>query len=135
MELTAENVKETGLACMFSDEEIGTKTDDEMKAIAIVSEGITVNFVFSPDKIKQQKENIKSLLSQLPDEFMKSGGGGWSFLNACVTKNGTQWGEHRIMETLFCLGEAAGIVQLCMPREMWDILPGGMPFYTIDLEK
>jgi hypothetical protein len=54
--------------------------------------------------------------------------GGATFLNACVDKNGTQWGEHRNIDQLLCLGIAIGKVSFPMPKEMWSMLPGGMPF-------
>jgi hypothetical protein len=35
------------------------------------------------------------------------------------------------MEGLFCLGMAIGKVECLMPRKMWTILPGGMPYYLV----
>ena len=35
------------------------------------------------------------------------------------------------MEELFCLGIAIGRVECLIPREMWKILPGGVPYYVI----
>ena len=58
-------------------------------------------------------------------------GGGWSFLQACVDKNGNHWGEHSNMEELFCLGIAIGKVESLLPRDMWKVLPGGVPYYVI----
>jgi hypothetical protein len=36
------------------------------------------------------------------------------------------------MQNLFMLGQGLGLVGLSMPRAFWDILPGGMPYYTVD---
>jgi hypothetical protein len=78
---------------------------------------------------------IRAMLAELPDQYRKSGGGGWSFLNACDDRHGTQWtGFHRTMEHLFMLGLAIGAVTLLMPRELWDALPGGMPYYMVDVD-
>ena len=74
------------------------------------------------------------MLSELPDEFRVSGGGGWSFLQACNDRHGTQWtGFHQAMEELFMLGMAAGLVTELLPRDLWDALPGGMPYYAVKL--
>lgn len=103
----------------------------------ITVDGIEHNFGFIPVKIEDNREAIKGMLKNLPMEFRdvdEKGGGGWSFLNACNDKNGNQWtGFHELMEKLFCLGIAAGYVTLLMPRELWSVLPGGMPYYTIKI--
>lgn len=76
---------------------------------------------------------IAHMLDQLPDEFKTTGGGGWSFLQACMTVDGDQWtGLHMDMEKLVMLGIAAGKVKWSMPKEFWPSLPGGMPYFVID---
>jgi hypothetical protein len=41
-----------------------------------------------------------------------------------------QWtGEQRVTEALACLGEAVGVFKCLSPREMWSVLPGGVPYY------
>lgn len=73
------------------------------------------------------------MLNELPMNFMQSGGQGWSFLNMCVDKNGNQWtGSHEIVDKLVCLGIASGYANFVLPRGMWKILPGGMPYIAID---
>ena len=124
MELTANNVETIFTASLFD--------DDADKSNAVIVEGIRAKFGFDPKKLEENKENISSMLDELPDEFKKNSGGGMSFLNACMTKNGNQWGEHQNVEQLFCLGMAIGRVELLMPREMWQILPGGMPYYCVN---
>lgn len=79
------------------------------------------------------ESDIAEMLAQLPAEFQRSGGGGWSFLNACMDKGGGQWtGLHSTMDKLFMLGIAAGKAQWLMPREMWPLLPGGMPYVVVN---
>lgn len=90
-------------------------------------------YSFNPDRLNERKEEIEEMLSQLPDQFKKSGGGGWSFLNACEDRHGHLWtGDHAIVEALFALGMAIGKVALMLPKERWHMLPGGMPFYIIE---
>jgi hypothetical protein len=97
-------------------------------------EGIAGMAVFGPAPLERYAEEIRAMLAELDDAFRKSGGGGWSFLNACSDRHGRQWtGEHRTMEQLFMLGLAIGAVSLLMPRELWDALPGGMPYYRLEM--
>ena len=56
-----------------------------------------------------------------------------SFLNACMTQSGEHWGEHPSMDTLFVLGMAVGYVTCLLPRDSWKNLPGGMPYYQVNL--
>lgn len=80
------------------------------------------------------EDDIAAMLSALPDEFQAGGAsGGWSFLNACMTKDGEQWtGLHQTMDKLFMLGIAAGKARWLLPREMWSALPGGMPYVSVN---
>ena len=111
--------------CLFKD---GEDTSKHVKA-----EGITTTVGFHPERLESHKAEIEAMLDELPNEFKKSGGGGWSFLNACNDKHGNQWtGFHQRMEQLFQLGIGIGKVQSQLPREMWLALPGGMPYYIID---
>ena len=125
MELTADNVETVVNACLF-------KTEPEDKTTnVLLCEGIVNKFGFNPANVAEQAENIHSMLEQLPESFFVSSGGGMSFLAACNDKNGKQWGQHHNMEALFCLGIAVKRVKECLPRSMWEALPGGMPYYQI----
>jgi hypothetical protein len=54
-----------------------------------------------------------------------------SFLNACMTKDDNQWGEHQNMEQLLALGIAIGYARILLPRNMWSVLPGGVPYFSV----
>ena len=123
MNLNSENVQAVFTECLFKE---GEDTSN-----AIIVEGIVNNFGFHPERIKEHKDDISSMLNELPEQFQKDSGGGWSFLNACMTKRDVQWGEHQNMEQLFTLGMACKKVKSLMPRNMWSALPGGMPYYMI----
>lgn len=124
MKLTIENVEYILQQSLFPE---GT----EDTGSAIIINGIVVRFGFDPTRVKGQEKNIVSLLEQLPDAFHADKGGGMSFLKACMDKNGRQWGEQKTMEALFCLGMAIGHVKECLPRSMWNMLPGGVPYYVV----
>jgi len=124
MKLTSRNVESVFMDCLFKD---GEDTTNHLK-----SEGITNSVGFHPERVDAHKSEIFEMLLSLPKEFHEKTGGGMSFLNACNDKRGEQWtGEHRIMEQLFLLGQASGKVECLMPREMWSVLPGGMPYYVV----
>lgn len=121
--LSAQRVREIFLDCLFKD---GEDTTDHVKA-----EGITTNIGFHPGRIQGYAEELAEMLGELPEQFMASVGGGWSFLNACLDKHGNHWAEHQTMEQLFQLGIATDKVKCQLPRDMWASLPGGMPYYVV----
>lgn len=123
MKLTADKVMEIAKDCLFAD---GESMDN-----AVMVDGIVNRYAFHPDRIKAHADEIKELLLELPDEFQMAKGGGWSFLNACMDRHGNHWAEHPTMGMLFALGEAVGSVKCLMPRDMWNILPGGVPYYGV----
>jgi hypothetical protein len=106
--------------------------------IADGDEGFEVDMIVSKIRLDKERlanhaELIAAMLLELPDQFRKSGGGGWSFLNACDDKHGNQWtGLHLRMSELFAMGQGIGMVECQLPRELWDALPGGMPYYIIN---
>ena len=123
MKLTSEVVEKIFLDCLF-------KEDEDHKAF-IEARGVQLNVGFHPGRLKENESKIIELLDQLPDNFKESKGGGWSFLNACIDKDDNQWGEHRNIDQLLCLGIGIGKARILLPREMWSIFPGGIPYFTI----
>lgn len=122
--LTSEKVNSVFQDCLFRE---GEDTTSHIKA-----EGVMKTVGFHPVRLESHKLEIVELLQELPEEFQETKGGGWSFLNACLDKNGNQWtGLHSVMEELFLLGIAAGKVKFQLPRHMWAVLPGGMPYLVI----
>lgn len=123
--LSADNVENIFIDCLYND---GEDTSDH-----ILAEGVMLNAGFKPEKIEEHRQEIHNMLADLPDQFKEStGGGGWSFLQACVDKNNRQWtGMHQTMDQLVLLGLAIGEVEYCLPRELWPALPGGMPYFVV----
>lgn len=118
--LDPEQVAATFAAC--------ESTDDD----ALEIDAIATSVRLSETECKRHGELILAMLLELPDEFRASAGGGWSFLNACMDRHGNQWtGLHARMAQLFALGMGAGLVECQLPRSVWDVLPGGMPYYVI----
>lgn len=99
---------------------------------AIIVEAVKLRFGFDPKKVEIAKPLIASLLAQLPDQFMRSKGGGWSFLNICEDRQGCLWtGFHSVQDALCALGIASGQAAWLMPRDMWEVLPGGVPYFVV----
>jgi hypothetical protein len=120
--------------CLFTEEELveGVLSED---ADAVIANGILFNYAFHPQRLESHREEVEQMLCNLPLAFRPSavgGGGGWTFLNACQDANDVQWtGEHRVMEILFCLGIALGVAEWSLPRDLWEALPGGMPYVAV----
>jgi hypothetical protein len=128
--LSADAVRDIFKTVLFKPEEVSGGTVPES---AVQVQGLVNSYEFHPERIAAAKPAIDEMLSELPDQFHHKRGGGWSFLNACQDKHGAQWGEHRDMEGLVCLGIAAGSASWIM-RDMADILPGGVPYFEIHPE-
>lgn len=117
--------------CLFQSNEVinGKPIVEPIKV-----EGIISNYGFHPERISQSKKTIVDMLSNFSDDFYTDGGGGMSFLNFCMTKDDHQWAEHRTMEMLVVLGIAIDKVKYALPRDMWGVFPGGMPYIIIERE-
>jgi hypothetical protein len=94
---------------------------------------------------------VAGMLAQLPSNFHRlgtqhvdgEGGGGWSFLNACVCTDPErpdlefeefpQWtGLHMVVNQLLTMGMALGLASMVLPRDLWVTLPGGMPYFVVN---
>lgn len=131
MHLTSEVVHDTFMKCLYTEEEV----EDPSKAPegAIISEGITLNVGFHPGRIAENKQLIIDMLNELPGKFFMNKGGGYTFTGMNVDRNGNCWANtESTMQELVLLGQAVGAVLCCAPREIWDVLPGGLPYYVID---
>jgi hypothetical protein len=128
VKLTADNVSATWARCLASRKDL----IDVDGIVSITGMLPGIHFAFDKKLLAMHEADIASLLDQLPVEFKKSGGGGWSFLNACMDKDDHQWGEQSNVEQLVALGIAIGKARYMLPREMWLALPGGVPYFVID---
>lgn len=97
-----------------------------------VLDSVTAPCYMDSALIAEHKAEIDAMLMQLPDNFMASKGGGYSFIAAAYTNTGEQWtGLQANVAALFVLGLATGKVKLLLPRDMWDLLPGNVPYYIV----
>jgi hypothetical protein len=121
--LTAEAVEAVFMVCLYQD---GEDTTNHVKAVGVMN-----NVGFDPVRLESHRGEIVELLNLLPEAFHEKTGGGMTFLNACVDREGHQWGEHINVEQLMLLGLAIKRVRYCLPKELWSALPGGMPYFMV----
>jgi len=76
---------------LYTDEEVQGFAEGKPPADTVIVEGIQGKFGFHPKRLEEQRGKVIGWLKLLPYQFRKNGGGGWSFLNACVQENGVQW--------------------------------------------
>ncbi len=95
----------------------------------VTVDGIMREYHFSPSALEEFRETVVGWINQLPDEFLESKGGGWSFLNLCTTKDGALWtGMQSTMEDLVAISKGLGLADYLFPRDVWEVLPGAVPY-------
>ncbi len=130
--IDSEEVELCFLDCLYKKEEV--PKDGSIPEGCIQVEGLVGNFGFHPQRLESKRQQVKAWLAQLPREFFKGTGEGTSFSRVCYLHSGGQWtGFHRSAEQLITLGIGLGFVKSVLPRERWHLLPGGLPYYMIDL--
>lgn len=117
---------------LYTDEEARfVASKGEIPPGAVVIDGVVCKFAFHPKRLEAARPEIRALLAELPEAFHQKHGGGWSFLNGCMAKGEYQWGEQMNVDELVCLGIGVGLAEFCMPRDMWAIMPGGVPYFVV----
>lgn len=126
LHLTAGNVEHIFFECL--NESMSDKND------AITVQGIQITPAFNPERIAARRDDIISMLDELPDPFHVGSGDGWTFLNMCIGRNGEQWTDlHRTCDYLLCLGIGIGAIEYTIKqRDLWRMFPGEMPYITIN---
>lgn len=129
MKLKAADVDKIFKELLYHDNEIAF---GEPIVDPVIAQGVMMKVGFHPRRLEKAREVVKAWLMELPEQFQRSKGGGWSFLNMCMTKDGDQWGEHSHIDQLVTMGIALKLASFALPREMWHVLPGQMPYITIE---
>lgn len=120
MRLTSENVEAIFRDCL---------TDNS----SFIVQGVVLGASFDRTKVEAYEEEIIQMLMQLPTQFHKHGGAGWSFQNMCIDNNGKQWTDlYQTMDKLVCLGIAIRAVEFVFERNLWKALLFCMPYIVIN---
>lgn len=116
----SELVRKSFMECLFKE---GEDTSNYVKV-----EGIMNNFQLHPQRLEEQRELVTTMLAELPVKFKE----GYTFLNICTNKNCELWtGDQRVCEQLIVMAIGLDLMSYCFPREMWAILPGGVPYLIV----
>ncbi|MNM78196.1 hypothetical protein D3C81_900880 [compost metagenome] len=120
--------------CLLRKTEVNEKGDPIGEHFIVEGIQPKLMFAFHPGRVAEVKGRIKAILENLPEQFRRDIGGGWSFLNLCVDKNKEQWtGLHHVCEHLLVLGIATDQMAFTSPREFWPMLPGGLPYVCVTI--
>ena len=111
--------------CLFRGEEI---KDGKPPENAVMVDGIVAKYGFHKDRLESHKDECLKIVNTLSDKFFENGGGGWTFLNLPIDKDGNQWAEQPTAEMLVVMCIGLGIARYQLPRPVWSSLPGGMPY-------
>jgi hypothetical protein len=128
--LSAENVERIFFDCLMPE----NLTDEQIEKIKFIStEGVSIGGDFQVKELNKHRQRITEMISQLPETFLQHEGGGWSFLNLCLNKDGQQWTDsHEVCDMLVCLGLAIDKIEFNIKdRSKWWSMPGGMPYVFI----
>lgn len=114
----ADRVHTLLLSCLY--EQTPADTSEALRI-----EGVVLRFGFDPAAVARHRDAIQTLVDELvPDAFYE----GMSFLMLCQDRKGRQWGEQRNADELLCLALAVGRAAYPISRDLWGVLPGGVPY-------
>lgn len=102
----------------------------------IVVEGFTRTVSLDSKKLETNRQAIIDCLTEFPPAFLLQFGGGYSLLGANIDRHNHIWnpsGSQIIAESIFLLGMGINCVRPVLPKYLWESLPGGVPYYVINL--
>jgi len=103
------------------------KQGDNMDT-AVSVEGLVHTYMFNPERLKEMRASISEVVAMLPERFHA----GDTFLNLCKTQNDELWtGDQTVCEQLVVMAIGLGLMEYCFSREVWRMLPGGVPYIIV----
>lgn len=127
MSIDPERIHEIFNDCLFK--------DNESHSEYLPAKGLTMSVGFHPERTEKHASEIHELCMNLLAEFQEDIGGGHSFLYMCMDKDGNYCMEQPTAQELLLLGIATGWMSFLMPREVWSVLPGGVPFVVVNTQR
>ncbi len=121
--------------CLYRDDEI---VNGEPVVPPIDAQLLTMRVGFHPQRLEQHRGRVIALAREVfQDPFLTShvDGGGYSFLQIVVDREGNHWCEHRTAQELMGLCLGLGLATYPIPRDMWPALPGEVPYLTVHSDK
>lgn len=131
--ISCKRITEILMDCLFDEEDLDLEGEPKHSIEKVFVESINIKFCLKVDKLREHGNEIKEMLSHLPDEFKADKGGGWTFTNMLTLKDGSQWGEPKNANELIALGLGTGNISYLFERDMWKDLPGRVPYILINI--
>ena len=131
--IDAQEISRALMDCLHTDEEAAACAP-AMPEDAVRVEVVMHTFIFHPARLESHRAQVIEWIRRLPVEFLaeRDGGkGGWSFLRLAFDRQGNQWGEHLNCDELLALAFGLGLGRFLLPRAMWSVLPGSMPYVLL----
>ena len=125
--INPERIHEIFNDCLFK--------EDENHSEHLPAEGLTISVGLHPERTENHASEVYEILMNLPSEFQEKTGGGWSFLYMCMDKDGNHCMEQSTAQELLLLGIATGWMSILMPRAIWSIFPGGVPYVMVNAQR
>ena len=97
-------------------------------ATAISVEGIVHTYMFNPERLEKMRASILEVVAMLPERFNQ----GYTFLDLCKTKDDELWTDNQfVSEQLVVMSIGLGLMEYCFSRDVWKMLPGGVPYIIV----
>lgn len=123
--INAVAVHELCRACLFA--------EGEAADVFMPGDGVHRSLGFHPERLLGAERQIREWLDALPEKFHLDVkiGGGWSFINGTVDRNGERWGELGHLDELLVMGNAINYARTIGDPVTWPSRPMGVPFFCI----
>lgn len=117
---------------LYKEDEI--PPDGSMPVGMVHAEGVRGMFGLHPTRLESHRSEVISAINLVHPAFHLSGeeAGGASFLQLPVLADGTHWAEHQTCNELVVLAIGLGLGGICGTREIWHLMPGGVPYLWLD---
>lgn len=123
-DLTSENVE-----AIFLD---SLATSIDPPSSIIVADGVTRSVRFQGERLYAHVSDIELMLSHVSSFFYDDRGGGHTYLELGLLRDGSRWGTRRDADRLFTLGLALNLIAYARPdRAEWSLFPEGIPYVRI----
>lgn len=123
---TVNRIHDLIIYCLFE--------DGESRTNAVMVDGISSTFGFHPGRLEESRSEISEIVrTTISNDFFEGHGGSTSFLSLPISNNGNIWGQQKDAEALLVMSIAIGIARILVPRDIWHVFPGEMPYVSFNL--
>lgn len=125
--ITSKRIGEIFLECIAKE---GDNPDEYIHTESVVRS--IRDTTFHKGRLNNHQEEICALLAELACDFQMDEHASISFEFAKANRYGEFWTDKNTpVDQLFQLAIAVGKAHYLLPRDKWNLLPGGMPVYVL----